>query len=124
MKFSCTDFSAVYTDRGRLTKMLEIIHEHYGEKLTLRDIARAANIGERECLRCFQRTIQISPIQYLLKYRVMQGASMLLQVPQKSIAQISCDCGFESPGHFTKMFKRYFACTPKEYRCMGTEIAI
>ena len=56
-------------DNLRMRRMLEYIHQNYARELTLSDIARAADIGERECLRCFQKTIQCSPIQYLLKYR-------------------------------------------------------
>ena len=54
-------------DNLRMRRMLEYIHQNYARELTLPDIARAADIGERECLRCFQKTIQCSPIQYLLK---------------------------------------------------------
>lgn len=103
-------------DSIRLQKMMDFMQEHYAENLTLAQIARSANIGERECLRCFQRGIQISPLQYLLKYRIMQGAAMLLQTPDRSISEISIQCGFDSPSNFSQMFKRYYLCTPRSYR--------
>ncbi|NLL77853.1 MAG: helix-turn-helix transcriptional regulator [Clostridiales bacterium] len=103
-------------DEIRIRKMLDFIHENYVENLQLLQIAQAADIGERECLRCFQRVIQVSPIQYLLKYRVTQGASMLLNSPQMCIGEISILCGFDSPSNFSKVFRRFFSCTPKEYR--------
>lgn len=103
-------------DSTRIRKMLDFIHEHYSEDLTLAQIAKSADIGERECLRCFQRGIQISPIQYLIKYRVMQGATMLLQTPNSSISEISIQCGFDSPSNFSQMFKRFFKCTPRNYK--------
>lgn len=100
----------------RIRRMLDFIREHYTENLGLSQIAQSADIGERECLRCFQRAIQISPIQYLIKYRLMQGASMLLDDPNRSISEISIQCGFDSSSNFSKMFRRFFECTPKEYR--------
>ncbi|WMC91795.1 AraC family transcriptional regulator [Kineothrix sp. MB12-C1] len=103
-------------DAIRIRKMLDFIHEHYAENLQLGQIAQTADIGERECLRCFQRVIQVSPIQYLLKYRVRQGASMLQYSSHLGIAEISILCGFDSPSNFSKVFKRFFSCTPKEYR--------
>lgn len=103
-------------DGLRIQKMLAYIHDHFSESLELSQIAKAADIGERECLRCFQRVIQVSPMQYLLKYRVMQGASMLLRNLNSSISDISGHCGFESPSNFSQMFKRFFNCTPREYR--------
>lgn len=103
-------------DEIRIRKMLDFIHDRYAEDLQLSQIAQAADIGERECLRCFQRVIQVSPIQYLLKYRVMQGASVLRSASHLCIAEVSTLCGFDSPSNFSKVFKRFFACTPKEYR--------
>ena len=103
-------------DNLRLRKMLEFIHKNFADSLSLADISNSADISERECMRCFQKTIQISPVQYLLKYRIMQGAEMLFGDKGKSISEIAADCGFDSPSNFTKIFRRYYNCTPREYR--------
>lgn len=100
----------------RVRAMLEYIHSHYAENITLSDIAKEAGIGERECLRCFQRTIRVSPIQYLLKYRITKGAEKLSAAGEASISEISFSCGFSSPSNFTRLFKRFYGCTPREYR--------
>lgn len=106
----------------RISQILAYMHEHFSEDISLSDIAREAGISERECLRCFQKTIQLSPIQYLLKYRVMQGAELLLKNPTASISEIGSLCGFESQSHFAKMFKRFYNCSPREYRKRHAEI--
>lgn len=103
-------------DNLRIRKMLEFIHKNFSGDISLSDIAKAADIGERECLRCFQKTIQLSPIQYLLKYRVMRGAEMLLCCPESSISEIALSCGFDSPSNFAGTFKRFYNRTPREYR--------
>ena len=103
-------------DNERIQKMMGYIHEHHAEEISLGQIAKAADIGQRECLRCFKRTIQLSPMQYLLKYRIMQGADRLLASPSDSISEISIACGFESPSNFSMLFKRFLGCTPREYR--------
>lgn len=103
-------------DNARIRVMIDFIHRHYGEHLSLREIAEAADIGERECLRCFQKTIQLSPIQYVLKYRVTCGAELLLKNPGETISNIALQCGFDSASNFTKMFRRVYGCTPREYR--------
>lgn len=48
-------------DEERIQRMLTFIQEHYDRPLTLACIARAAGIGERECLRCFGKTIHVPP---------------------------------------------------------------
>lgn len=103
-------------DKLRIRKMLEFIHEHFADNIALSHIASSANIGERECLRCFKRVIQISPMQYLLKYRITQSASMLLNGDADSITGIARLCGFDNPSYFTLIFKRFFKCTPREYK--------
>jgi AraC-like DNA-binding protein len=106
----------VRQDSIRLEQMLKYIHEHYTEDITLNKISRVSAIGERECLRCFKRTIGESPIQYLLKYRLMQSATRLISEPDVSISHIAMTCGFDSPSYYSKQFKRYYKCAPKKYR--------
>lgn len=96
--------------------MLGCIHENFADNLSLRDVAGAAGISERECLRCFERTIRLSPFQYLLKYRVMRGAETLLTDPASSVSEAASRCGFDSPSNFARIFKRFYHCTPREYR--------
>ncbi|MGN0268015.1 MAG: helix-turn-helix domain-containing protein [Lachnospiraceae bacterium] len=110
---SCTDKNNIDVDRIKI--MMQYIHEHYMEKITLSDIASTANISTRECTRCFQRCIKLSPVNYLNEYRIRMAAQMLLQTNQ-SITTISENCGFSSSSYFGKMFYKVMGCTPKDYR--------
>lgn len=102
-------------DSVRIKQMLRYIHVHYGEQINVSLIASAANVGERECMRCFNRTISISPTQYLLKYRMGQ-ASYFLRTSMMTVSEVASACGFNNSCHFAKTFKKYFNCTPSEYR--------
>lgn len=106
-------------DTVRIEQMLQYMQASYAEPITLADIAQAAGLSERECLRCFHRTIGDSPVQYLLKYRLMQGAVLLRASPAASIAEVSAACGFDSPSYFSKQFRRFYQRPPREYRTAG-----
>ena len=106
-------------DTVRIEQMLQYMQASYAEPITLADIAQAAGLSERECLRCFHRTIGDSPVQYLLKYRLMQGAVLLRASPAASIAKVSAACGFDSPSYFSKQFRRFYQRPPREYRTAG-----
>ena len=106
-------------DTVRIEQMLQYMQASYAEPITLADIAQAARLSERECLRCFHRTIGDSPVQYLLKYRLMQGAALLRASPAASIAEVSAACGFDSPSYFSKQFRRFYQRPPREYRTAG-----
>lgn len=108
--------TAQNTDAIRIEKMLDYIQQHYTEPLTLNMIAASVGLSERECLRCFKRTIKESPIQYLMKYRLMQSAVLLRSKPSASIAAVASDCGFDHPSYYAQQFKRFYQCTPREYR--------
>lgn len=104
-----------FYSESRLKTMLIYIQEHYMENISLEDIAGAAHIGERECLRCFQKMLHITPVAYLNSYRV-QVACGLLRFTGDSIVEIAMKTGFSSGSYFGKIFRRHMNCTPKEYR--------
>ena len=39
--------------------------------------------------------------------------------PDESIAQVAAACGFDSPSNFSQQFRRFYRCTPREYRLRG-----
>ena len=102
-------------DSQRIKGMLDFIQKNYPNELTLKEIGEAVFIGERETLRCFARTIGISPIEYLKKYRVTAAAN-LLTTTDLPVTEICMQCGFNSPSYFSKSFQKVFNVTPREYR--------
>lgn len=106
---------AVNPDQNRLKVMLAFLHANYANPVTLSEIAREAAVSERECLRCFRRTIGQTPMQYLLGYRVSVAAKLLAESGQ-SITEICRLAGFESPSYFSLQFKKRMGMTPREYR--------
>ena len=53
--------------------------------------------------------------QYIIAYRLKQ-AKRLLELTDKSAAEIAEECGFTDASYFAKTFKAAFGMTPKEYR--------
>lgn len=102
-------------DEDRMRQMLTFIHDNYTRPLTPVQIASAASISERECYRCFQRTIRQTPVNYLLQYRIQYSVALLTQT-DLTITEISSSTGFNSPSYFTKIFTRYMGTTPRQFR--------
>jgi AraC-like DNA-binding protein len=102
-------------DGSRIRDMMQFVRENFNDKLGLKDIAGAAGIGTRECNRCFDRTIGMSPMEYLNQFRLEQAIGLMLN-SDESITNISEDCGFFSNSYFSKCFHDRFGCTPNEYR--------
>ena len=53
--------------------------------------------------------------QYIITYRLNLSAR-LLELTNKSIAEIAEECGFTDASYFTKTFKSAMGITPKDYR--------
>lgn len=101
--------------QNRIKSMLSYIHRKFEDKITLEEIAAAANISEREANRIFQKTIRQTPFEYLMSYR-LNKAKELLTDTKLSIADISYHCGFTDSAYMGKQFKKACGMTPKEYR--------
>lgn len=102
----------------RLKKMLTYIHQEYENELSLEDIAKAAGVSKRECLRCFQEEIHITPFSYLKDYR-LQMACIALKNTENTVTAIAQNCGFNSSSYFGKVFRKSMGMTPYEFRNKG-----
>lgn len=99
----------------RIKAMLQFIHEHYAEEISTAGIAASASLSESECIRCFRRTINTTPGQYLKNYRLQTAAGLLISTDEKA-GNISAACGFTDAAYFTKLFRETMGCTPGEFR--------
>lgn len=112
-----TEVEALYSvsKEMRLKEMLLYMQEFYGDSISLKEIANAAHISERECLRSFQEGLGVTPFTYLQEYRIQAACSLLKNTSDK-IVEIAGKCGFRSSSYFGKVFQRQMHCTPREYR--------
>ena len=99
----------------RIKGMLQFIHAHYPEKITVTEIARSVSISESECLRCFRNTVQLTPNQYLRQHRIRQAANLLGSTNEK-ISVIAHTCGFDDLSFFAKTFRELKGVSPSDYR--------
>ena len=107
------DVQAVQNER--LKRMMIFIKDHYGDAVTVRDIAASAFVSERECLRIFSSSLGIPPGQFLISYRLRE-AERLLSGTGMNISEIASATGFDSPSYFASLFRRKHGQTPSEYR--------
>lgn len=96
----------------RLRLMLEFIYENYANRVSLMEIASAANISKSEALRCFKVGADTSPVDYLIQFR-LNKARELLVTTEFPITEIAAAAGFENVGYFDRIFKKAFGVTPK-----------
>jgi AraC-like DNA-binding protein/quercetin dioxygenase-like cupin family protein len=102
----------------RLKSMLQYIHIHYPEEISLRTIAGAAAVSESECLRCFRDVLETTPMAYVRQYR-LRAAARMLRSTGWPVSEIGSRCGFLEMGYFAEQFRKKYGDTPTAYRAKG-----
>ena len=110
-----TDSGQESSDIALSKTMVSYIYQHYSDKITLDEIATSGNVCRSKCCAIFRRYLQQSPIDFLNAYR-LRVSSSLLKNTELDITQIALSCGFNHLSYFSKLFLRYYGCTPSQYR--------
>ena len=85
--------------------MLDFLHWHFSEDISLAQLAESAGVSSREAQRCFRDILHMSPMEYLHQYR-LQVAEELLLGTADSVLDVGVSCGFPNPSHFIKSFRK------------------
>mgnify|MGYP000903494211 FL=1 len=107
------DIESRYSER--LEPVISYIKENYAYEITLGELAAILPMSEGQFSRVFKQTMKLSPIQYLMRYRILQSCK-LLQDTEKKIGEITNLSGFNNISYFNRVFLNTIGCTPKEYR--------
>lgn len=109
------DDRTLHLREQRMKVMLDYIHRNYTQPISVEDLACAAAISQSECFRCFAELSQVTPVEYINQFRLLQ-ASQLLAATNRSMADICFSTGFNNTSYFSKKFKAQYGMTPGEYR--------
>lgn len=99
----------------KIDRILNFIHLHYFEPLSLPEIAERFNMTETYLSRYFKEKVGQNYVNYLNDVRLKNAVTDLSQT-DKSITEIALDHGFSTPSVFNRYFKSKYGKTPSEYR--------
>lgn len=95
--------------------MISFVNANYGEKLNLSSIAASGNVGKTGCCAIFKRYLNKTPNEHLAELRLRKSME-LLKNTDMTILEISYAVGFSGASYFTETFRKFYGCTPSEYR--------
>lgn len=101
--------------RMSVNKALEFLNEHYAEKISVHDMATAANCSVSHFSRIFKEETGIAPSDYIMKIS-LDYAKRMLRSYEKTLTQIAIDCGFNSSSYFSYCFSRAFNISPSDFK--------
>lgn len=102
-------------DKSFCEKVTAYIEENYAKPITSKDIARSIGYTQSYFCRAFKKFFNLSFSEYLNMYRI-SVSKKVLENENARIADVACECGFESPIYFSRCFKKHIGMTPAEYK--------
>ena len=104
-----------YPSSVLLGAAMKYMQEHIHEELSRDQAADVACLSPSHFSRVVKQTFGYSFTDLLSKMRVEKARELLART-EKSLIQITLDCGFSDQSYFTKVFQKYTGHTPGEYR--------
>jgi AraC-like DNA-binding protein len=100
---------------SNLSYIKKFMKENCNQQIDLKVLADLSGYSYHRFRHIFKEKTGISPLNYIINYRVFHAKKLLLQ-NNLSILEISQACGFYSQSQFSAMFKRNVGITPSMYR--------
>lgn len=96
-------------------KAIEYINNNIASPLSIDEICSHLHISKYHFCRKFKLALGMTPMEYILKTRLMLAKSMLAD-ESTSISDISDKCGFSSVSYFCRVFKEAENKSPLQFR--------
>ena len=94
---------------------IQYIHNHINSKISVNELAKHCGVSARTICRHFEEVYDVSVAKYILHIKLGEAA-FLLSNTKMSLLEISNQFAFSSQSHFNTAFKKFYSCTPKQYR--------
>ncbi len=96
---------------------IQLIRQDCGEEYTIDELAGACGVSKCHFCRIFKQSTSMSAVEYRNEYR-LQIARVLIQSTNKSISEISVQCGFDDSAYFSRCYKKKFGHSPNKDRAI------
>ncbi len=83
---------------------------------SIKDLSEHIGYSERSVHRLFQNNIGFSPKFYTRLLRFQSALTLVIDHPQRSLADISQSCGYYDQAHFSKDFRHFYGQSPSDVR--------
>lgn len=105
--------NALENNRG--ISIQRVMQTNFSYNLSLADYAKLSCRSVSTFKRDFRKQFNESPARWVMKKR-LERAKELLQNTSLAITDISMECGFENPSHFSRVFKEKTGSAPLQFR--------
>lgn len=105
----------INNNEERINCVLHYIDDNLHQNLNIHLLADISGWSRWQLQRVFSAHTGFSVAQYVRELRLTMAAWKLVSSSDKHL-DIALVCGFESEVSFSRSFKQYFGCPPRDYR--------
>ncbi len=102
-------------DAEIIRRAIAFIDSRYSYTISIEDVAHFVGVSRSTLFRMFIRYLEISPKEYLERYRIRK-ASALLRTTDLTIGSIAASVGYDNGLYFSKAFRKMTGQSPTECR--------
>ncbi|MET0635790.1 MAG: AraC family transcriptional regulator [Chitinophagaceae bacterium] len=106
-------FLANEADRDKINKAREVLIEHIGEPITIKELSRKVAMNECYLKKGFKEMFGATIFEFYQSQR-MEHAKYLLYEKGQSVTDVSMMLGYSSISHFSTAFKKHTGLKPCE----------
>ncbi|MEM9550822.1 MAG: GlxA family transcriptional regulator [Pseudomonadota bacterium] len=96
---------------AHLAKAIQIMQERLEDPISPALIAERVGISTRQLERLFGKYLNSSPKKFFMEMRLERARNLLIQ-SEASVTEVALACGFDSPGHFSRVYRAAFGIPP------------
>ncbi|CAN5790116.1 AraC family transcriptional regulator [soil metagenome] len=102
-------------DRDRIKLVFDFTFAYYHKKITIDTVADLLNMTPQSFCRFFKSRTKKTYIEFLMEVRIGSVCRLLIE-DEKTVAEISYECGYNTISHFNQQFKYITGKKPLEYK--------
>ena len=99
---------------NELTRMLNYIDNNFMNPISVEAIAREHNMDRTYLSKLFKKKYGKSLKEYIIYTRLKEAR--LLLTNGKNVTEAALFCGFNSPAHFSRIYKKYYMDPPVAHK--------
>ncbi len=117
-----SDIETYTRSEQRVRALATMMSSDCGQNWTLSKMADHCGVRRTQLCKIFQKLTSSTPIEYLLRIRIVR-AKMLLRSSDIKVIDIAFECGYSSSQYFANSFRHATGMTPSEYRENGVKLS-
>ena len=99
----------------KVGRVIAHMESHFAEDLKLPDLAKMVGMSDRNFYRFFTKVKNESPLSYLQRLRIAEGAR-ILQSTDMSVTEAAFECGYNDSSYFARQFRRILGVSPRHFQ--------